>query len=243
MDQKQLDILNLMARLDQETPFLDESVESLSEIQFDSMEDATAAFESTLAMRDSIKTQAVASEIPEAWIDRIQNFSDEPGFEKPPSLLSALEDWIQSIRESVFGQSQSWSSGMASVLGRTQYWGAGLVTAGVLAVIFTPFGGLVDGPGLGGGIQGPALPGGAGGTSAISASLSTEENQESDPGPRINLYSELTAEKGITGLSVQPGESDKSSEDCNTVLEVDAVEAPESKLLEHCLDERAEVAP
>ena len=42
MDQKELDILNLMARLDREDP-LNEGVESLQAVDFDSIEDATAA--------------------------------------------------------------------------------------------------------------------------------------------------------------------------------------------------------
>ena len=242
MDQKQLDILNLMARLDREDPFLDEGTESLQAVDFDSIEDAASAFESTLAMRDSIKSQAAAHQIPEAWIERIQNFSDEPDSEKPPSFLSALEDWIQSARASVFGQSQSWSGGMASVLGRTQYWGAGLVTAGVLAVMFTPFGGPVDGPGLGGGIQGPALPGGVGGTAVMSASLSTEENQESGSENSHDL-SELTAAGEMKGLSVPTEDSLKNYVGCDDPSEVGSTEAQESELPERCPDALPEDSP
>ena len=99
---------------------------------------------------------------------------------------------------------------LASVLGRTQYWGAGLVTAGVLAVMFTPFGGQVDSPGLGGGIQGPALPGGVGGTAVTSASLSTEEKQESGSENSHDL-SELTATGEMKGLSVPTEDSLKNN--------------------------------
>ena len=239
MDQKQLDILNLMARLDQEAPFLNEGVESFSTDEFDSFEEATAAFESTLAMRDSIKTQAVASQIPEAWIERIHNFSDEPDSEQSSSILRALKEWVKSIRESMFGQSQSWDGGMATVLGRTQYWGAGLVTAGVLAVMFTPFGGQLDGPGLGGGIQDPALPSGVGGTTVMSTSLSTEESQESGSEDAQDL-SELTAKTEMKGLSVPTGESGKSSEDCDTTLEVSSPVTRESERSAHCLEKLRE---
>lgn len=242
MDQKRLDILNLMARLDKEAPFSTEDAETLPTAEFDSIEDASAAFESTLAMRDSIRVQGSADQIPEAWIERIQNFSDEPDSEQSPSFLSALEGWVTSIRKLVFGQSQSWNGGMTAVLGRTQYWGAGLVTAGVLAIVFAPFGGQVTGPGLGGGIQNPALPGGVSGTTVISASLSTKEIQESGLGSAQDL-SELTAEKGIKRLSVPTEESDKSSEDCDTALEVSPAETRESELSGRCLDKQKEESP
>lgn len=229
MDQKRLDFLNLMARLDREDPFLDEGTESLQTINFDSIEDAASAFESTLAMRDSIKSQAVANQIPEAWIERIQNFSDEPTREPAPSLVSLLGTWLESTRDSIFGQ--------------PQYWGAGLATAGVLAIMFAPFGGQVGGPGLGGGIQNPTLPSGVGGTPATSASLSTEENQELGPGARIDFYSTLPAEGGITGLSVPTEESDESSEDCGTALEVNSTETRKYELSGHCLEKPKEESP
>ena len=228
MDQKQLDILNLMARLDQEAPFLDEGVESSSAVEFDSIEDATAVFESTLAMRDSIKIQAAASEIPEAWIERIQNFSDEPTRETAPSLVSLLGTWLESTRDSIFGQ--------------PQYWGAGLVTAGVLAIMFAPFDGQVGGPGLGRSIQSPALPGGVGGTAVMSASLSTEENQESGS-ENSNDLSELTATGEMKGLSVPTEDSLKNYVGCDNTSEVRSTEAQESELPERCPDALPEESP
>ena len=228
MDQKQLDILNLMARLDQEAPFLDEGVESSSAVEFDSIEDATAVFESTLAMRDSIKIQAAANQIPEAWIERIQNFSDESTREPAPSLGSLLSTWLESTRDSIFGQ--------------PQYWGAGLVTASVLAIMFNPFGGQVDGPGLGGGMQSPALPGSVGGTAVMSASLSTEKNQESGS-ESSNDLSELTATGEMKGLSIPTEDSLKNYVGCDNTSEVRSTEAQESEQPERCPDALSEESP
>lgn len=220
MDQTQLDILNLMARLDNEAPFPNDETGSLNTAGFNSIEDAAAVFKSTLAMRESIKAQTSSEQIPEAWIERIQSFSDEPNNQYGLSLSSLFGAWLRTTRD--------------SILGHPQYWGAGLVTAGAMAIMLTPFGGGIDGPGLGGGIQGPALPGGAGGTTATSANLLTEASQESGPENAQSL-SELASKAEIKGLSVPIEESNRNSKDCSSDLETDPTKTQEFDLPEPCL--------
>ena len=126
-------------------------------------------------------------------------------------------------------------------LGQNTILGCRLGNSGVLAVIFTPFGGLVDGPGLGGGIQGPAYPA-AQGTSAISASLSTEKNQESGS-ESSNDLSELTATGEMKGLSIPTEDSLKNYVGCDNTSEVRSTEAQESEQPERCPDALSEESP
>ena len=113
MNREQVDILNLMAKLDGERSFSDDELVPFQVTEFADLEKAARAFSRTRELRNAICIQDEVDQIPEAWIERIQSFpslSDESPETSLPSLLTLL----QSLRDSIFGHPQAWGAGFVS---------------------------------------------------------------------------------------------------------------------------------
>ncbi len=157
-----LEILNLMASVDGEEPF--EESDFVGTFNFASRDDAIAAFQMTKSLAHALKVQSDVTQIPEAWIERIQNFPDleslesayeidskesagddptvyrqrpsiEQEYEELPPLFRRGSDEFDYSTESP----RSWRKALTEMLfARPQVWGGGFAAACVLLILVQP---------------------------------------------------------------------------------------------------------
>ena len=71
-----LEILNEMALLDGEQPFVSSDFESESVLTFDSLSDAKSAFEFTNQIKNKLSIQVAEANIPAEWTEMINDFPE-----------------------------------------------------------------------------------------------------------------------------------------------------------------------
>ena len=157
-----LEILNLMASVDGEEPF--EESDFVGTFNFASRDDAIAAFQVTKGLAHALKVQSDVNQIPEAWIERIQNFpgieSSESSYEIDSEQSATDDSTVYQQRPSMeqelwelpafsrrgsdkFDYSnespRSWRKALIEMLfARPQVWGGGFAAACVLLILVQP---------------------------------------------------------------------------------------------------------
>ena len=114
MDKEKIAILDLMARVDGEQAFghVDDPVDV--ELGFESMDEAERVFEQTLTLRDALRVQSPAEDIPEEWLERINSFSDEATSPPKASLGANIAQKFSGLVSSIQSSPYAWGGGFAT---------------------------------------------------------------------------------------------------------------------------------
>lgn len=96
---KNIDALNLMAKLDGEAPFSASDMPDQDEVIFDSLSDANLAFTHTSLIRKSLCIQVVETNIPASWTEMINSHPEVAKQNQDQSVGSKLGRFASKMRD------------------------------------------------------------------------------------------------------------------------------------------------